>query len=247
MIRLMAYNVNGALDAAAVTTVLAAVRPDIACVVETPGRLALRRIARNADLHAVARAGRRRLGTAILVGERARVLSSARLDLPGLAGSPDRAAAHAIVGVGSLRLSVLSAQLGLRPDARVAHALELERFLAGIDVPAVLAGDLNEPPGGPTVGHLSRSLTDAFADAGEGHGETYPTPEPTARHDFVFLSPELIAERCWVPSAPPVDVASHHRPVVVELSTSDSELDRRASGADELHERRRNDTAESAA
>lgn len=226
MIRLLVYNVNGAVDAAAVTKVLAALRPDIACLVETPSRIGLRRIAAAVDLRTASRAGRRRLGTAVLVGERVRVLSTGQVPLPSIAGSPERAAAQAIVGAGSLRFSVIAAQLGLRPDTRLAHGLELERFVGSVDVPTVLGGDLGEPPGGVTVQRLTATLQDAFAVAGQGRGETYPTPAPTARHDFALVSPDLEIERCWVPDQPPVDMASHHRPLVVELATSDSDVDR---------------------
>lgn len=226
MIRLVAYNVSGGLDAGSVTAVLTALRPDVACLVETPGRLNLRRMAQAAGLQVASRAGRRRLGTAVLVGDRTRVLSSAGVALPGVAGSPDRAASHAIVGVGSLRLSVVAAQLGLRPDARLAHAEELERFLGSVDVPGVLAGDLSEPPGGTTAARFADLMTDAFAAAGRGRGETYPTPDPSARHDYVFVDRELTVERAFVPTDAPVDVASHHRPVVVELAVPDTEVDR---------------------
>lgn len=226
MIRLVTYNVNGAVDTAAVTSVLKALRPDVACLVETPGRVALRRLATAADLQTATRAGRRRLGTAILVGDRVRVLSDAAVTLPTVSGSPARAAAQAIVGVGSLRFSVVATQLGLRPETRLAHGIELERFLGTVDVPSVVAGDLSEPPGGPTVHRLARSLQDAFAVAGQGRGETYPTPHPSVRHDFILVSPDLGIERCWVPTDPPIDEASHHRPVVVEFATSDSDVDR---------------------
>lgn len=226
MIRLVAYNVTGAVDAAAVTTVLTSLRPDIVCLVETPGRLALRRLAGASDLSVATRAGRRRLGTAILVGERIRVLSEGVVELPGVEGSPSRSAAQAILGAGALRLSVIATLLGLQPATRLAHGAELERYVASVDVPSVIAGDLGEPPGGATVRRLGDTFEDAFAVAGRGPGETYPTPHPTARHDFVLTSPELAVERCWVPTDPPVDVASHHRPVVAELATSDSGADR---------------------
>ena len=226
MIRLVAYNVTGAVDAAAVTTVLSSLRADIVCVVETPARLALRRLAGAADLRIASRAGRRRLGTAILVGERVRVLSDGVVELPGVEGGPDRSAAQAILGAGALRLSVVATLLGLQPATRLAHAAALERFVGSVDVPSVIAGDLGEPPGGPTVQRLGATFQDAFAAAGRGSGQTYPTPNPTARHDFVLASRELVVERCWVPSESPVDVASHHRPVVVELATSDTDADR---------------------
>lgn len=226
MIRVVTYNVNGALDDGAVADVLRSLTPDVVCVQETPARLRLRRIARDAGLSVAVRAGRRRVGTAVLTGERVRVLSHARVPLTRLEGSPDRSLAHAIVGIGGLRLSVASAQLGMRPDGRPVHARDIERHLAGVGSPAVLGIDLNEPPSGPTARHLCQALADAFTTAGEGRGETYPTPDPSARPDHLLLDPSLTVERCHVPTFAPIDRASHHRPVVVDLSEADDEASR---------------------
>lgn len=225
MTRLVTWNVNGALDPGAVGRVLAQLEPDIVALIETPSRLGLRRLARATELRVIARAGTRRVGVAILAGERCRVLSTAVVELPGVEGSPDREAAHAIIGVGPLRLSVVGVQLGLHPEVRMAHAARLERFIATIDLATVLAGDLSEPPGGPAVQRLTGLLDDAFARAGTGSGMTYPTPEPTARHDYVLVAPSLHVETCWVPSEAPIDTASHHRPVVVVLGGPDSSAD----------------------
>lgn len=221
MIRVVAYNVNGALDAIAVGSVLADLEPDVVCLLEAPGRLPLRRIARAASLHLAVRAGRRRLSTAVLVSERARVLSATRHELSTPAGVPTRPVAQAIVGVGSLRLSVAAVQLGMRPEVREENAAELERILASVEVPSVLGCDLNESPRGIVATRLSEVLQDAFATAGTGRGETYPTPDPSTRQDFVFVDRQLTVSRASVPDRSPIDVASHHRPVVVDLAAAD--------------------------
>lgn len=225
MIRVVSYNVNGALDPAAVVRVLERLDPHVVCMVETPARLPLRRIARRAGLTVAATAGRRRLGVAILVAHDARVLSTHRYGLSRHQGVPDRTAVHAIVGVGGLRLSVLATQLGLRPEVREQHARELLGILGRVDAPGVLGGDLNETPGGPCLTRLTRVLDDTFAVAGEGRGETYPTPDPTARQDYVLVAPTLAVGRTFVPAEPPVDVASHHRPVVAEIAATRQELE----------------------
>lgn len=226
MIRVVSYNVNGALDDGAVAEVLRSLAADLVCLQETPVRLRLRRIARDAGLDVAVRAGRRRVGTAILTGERVRVLSTARVPMTRLEGSPERALAHAIVGVGGLRLSVASGQLGMRPDGRPVHARDIERHLSSVGSPAVLGIDLNEPPSGPTARHLGEVLVDAFSAAGDGRGETYPTPDPSARPDHLLLDPALTVERCHVPTHAPIDRASHHRPVVADLSDADREAAR---------------------
>lgn len=244
MTRLVTWNVNGALDPGVVGRVLAHLEPDVVVLVETPSRLGLRRLARATDLRVIARAGTRRVGVAVLAGERSRVLSTAVVELPGAEGSPDREAAHAIVGVGQLRLSVLGVQLGLHPEVRAAHAARLEQFIATIDLPTVLAGDLSEPPGGPVVQRLTALLDDAFAVAGTGDGTTYPTPEPTARHDYVLVAPSLHVHSCWVPAEPPIDTASHHRPVVAVLGGPDSGADTAAPDPEQVREDSEDDSEE---
>lgn len=223
MIRVVVYNVSGALDAGAVGSVLADLRPDLACLVEAPSRAGLRRVSRTAALSPVVRAGRRRVSVAILAGERVRVLSQSRHELTSPPGAPARHAAHAIVGVGGLRLSVVAAQLGMRPEVREENRRQLEELLAGVDAPNVLGVDLNESPKGAVAARLGRHLQDAFAVAGEGRGETYPTPDPSTRQDFCYLDTSLTVRRAHVPSHPPIDVASHHRPLVVELAATGAE------------------------
>jgi endonuclease/exonuclease/phosphatase family metal-dependent hydrolase len=223
VIRVVTYNVSGASDPGAVGRVLAALRPDVVCMLEAPSGRGLRRVARAAGLATVVRAGRRRTSTAILVGERVRVLSHARYGLTAADGSPPRHLAHAIVGVGGLRLSVAATQFGMRPERRLDDTAEVERLLAGVELPSVLGVDLNESPKGPVASRLAQVLQDAFAVAGTGHGDTYPTPDPSSRQDFCFVDRALTIGRAHVPADDPVDVASHHRPVVVDLAGSETE------------------------
>lgn len=226
MIRVVTYNVNGAIDTAAAATVLATLAPDIVCLLEAPSRFPLRRIARAAGLTVVERAGRRRLSTAILVGHETRVLSHDRFELPSPSGVPARHLAHAIVGVGGHRLSVAATQFGMRPEQREHNLVEVERILDAVELPTVLGVDLNESPNGAVAARLAELLQDAFAVAGSGHGETYPTPDPSTRQDFCFIDHALAIERAHVPTAAPVDIASHHRPVVVDLAGPDADDDR---------------------
>lgn len=218
LFRVMAYNISGGREADALAQVLRGLRPHVVCVSEAPGRFALARLARRANLRLVVRAGKRRWGSAILVDPDVHVLSHTRHVLSAPDGVPDRVATTAIVTSGGVRIAVLAVQLGLRPEVRRTHAVRLEEILAGVDAPAVLAGDFNENAGGPAAEQLAEVLQDAFAVAGEGPGETYPNPDPSARRDLLFIDRSLAVVRCWVPSAPPVAVASHHRPVMAELA-----------------------------
>lgn len=227
----MAYNISGGREATALGEVLRGLRPDIVCVSEAPGRLALGRLARRSNLTVVCRGGKRSWGSAILAGHGVHVLSRGTFDLPAPDGVPDRVAAKAIVTSGGVRLAVVSTQLGLRPEVRETHARRLEDVLASIDAPAVLAGDFNETASGSVAQRFAEVLTDAFAAAGEGRGETYPNPDPSARRDLVFVDRSLAVVRCWVPSISPIGVASHHRPVVVELASPDEVADRSSASA----------------
>lgn len=221
MIRVVTYNVSGGLDVGAAGQVLATLEPDVVGVMEAPGRRATRRLARAAGLEVADRSGPRRLALALLVSERIRVLSHHEHKLESPPGVPDRLALHAILGVGGMRLSVLVTQLGLRPEVRLEHARSLEGVLAKVDAEPLVLADLNEAPGGEVVRQFSDVLQDCFAVAGEGRGETYPTPDPTVRQDYVLAGRGLAVGRSFVASDPPVDVASHHRPCVVELAAAD--------------------------
>lgn len=227
LIRLIAYNLSGGHESQALAEVLRGLRPDLVCVSEAPGRMALRRLAKRANLEVVSRGGKRGWAAAILAGQAVHVLSRGTVDLPAPDGVPDRVAAQAIVGSGGLRMAVVATQLGLRPEVRQDHAERLERALADIDAPAVIAGDFNETPSGAVATRFAEVLADAFAVAGEGRGETYPNPDPVARRDLVFVDRSLAVVRCWVPSVSPIGVASHHRPVVVEIAAPD-EVPRRS-------------------
>lgn len=215
--RVAAYNLSGLLDPGATATVLRTLECDLVCAVETPGRLALQRLARRTGLEVVGRAGRGRLTVAVLASDRVRVLSSSHHDLTRPAGLPPRSCAQVIASVDGVRVAVIAVQLGLRPEARLQHAAELADLVGKIDAFAVVAGDLNEPPGGVATERLGGLLADAYAVAGEGRGATYPNPDPVARRDYVFIAPTLEVTRAWVPDEPPVALASHHRPVVADL------------------------------
>lgn len=218
MIRVVVYNVSGGQEWRAVRDVLRHLEPDVVCLIETPPRFALRRIARRSALEIAVRAGPRRLGVAVLTGDRVRMINSVDHELSDHEGSPARAVAQAIVGVGSARLAIFAAQLGLEPEIRTEHRVELEQHLARIDVPALVGVDLNEPPGGPNVNRLGEVLVDAFAFAGDGSGLTFPNPDPITRKTFLFVDRSLAVRRAWIPHDPPVGTASHHRPLVVELA-----------------------------
>jgi endonuclease/exonuclease/phosphatase family metal-dependent hydrolase len=219
--RVVTYNVSGGLDPEAAGTVLRSLEPQIVCLLEAPGPTRLRTIARTAALEVAERSGRRGSGAAVLVHPDARVRATSRVPLTVPRGVPRREAAHVIVGVGGLGLSVTAVQFGLRPEVRRTNLDELVTFLRSIDLPTVVGCDLNESVRSPVAAAMADLYQDAHAVAGVGSGLTYPTADPSTRQDFVFVDAELRVVACTVPDVPEVTVASHHRPVVVDLLAGD--------------------------
>jgi endonuclease/exonuclease/phosphatase family metal-dependent hydrolase len=215
--RLISYNVSGGLEPEAVGRILAAQRPDVVCLTEIPPAGRLRTIARAAGLDLVVRAGRRGTGTAILAAESVRVRATDLVPLTTPRDVPSRQASHAIVSVAGLGLSVTAVQFGLRPEVRRTNLDELLAYLDSIEQPSVIGADLNESVRSPVAAGLAARLQDAHAVAGTGRGLTYPTSDPSTRQDFVFVDRSLTVRAAAVLTDPPVDVASHHRPVVVDL------------------------------
>jgi endonuclease/exonuclease/phosphatase family metal-dependent hydrolase len=115
------------------------------------------------------------------------------------------------------RLTAVSAHLGLANRERERHARELTDHLAGVEGPLILGVDLNEEPDGPSTRWVAERFYDAFAEAGEGSGETLPARSPTARIDYVFSSDGVAVEAARVPGGSLVAEASDHRPVVADL------------------------------
>ncbi len=220
-LRVVTYNVSGGFDIGAAGEVLAALGPQVVCILEAPTGGRLGRLARAAGLEVAARAGRRGGGTAVLVDDDVNVRASSSLALTTPPDVRTREATHVIASARGLRLSITAVQLGLRPEVRRTNLDELTSFLGSIGHPTVVGADLNESVRGPVATDLATRYQDAFAVAGTGPGETYPTADPSTRQDFVFVGSELHVHACTVASAPPVEVASHHRPVVADIVASD--------------------------
>jgi len=218
VIRVVAYNVNGAPDVDALGEVLSRLEPRIVCLVERPSSRRMRRVGRAAGLEVAARTGRRGTGTALLVHPDVGVRTTSVVPLTTPRDVPSREAVHAIVSVGGLRLSVAALQLGLRPEVRRHNLDELTSFLDRVDAPTVIGCDLNESARAPVASALAAAYQDAHAVAGAGSGDTYPTSDPSTRQDYVFVDRELTVLGCHVPDGAAVGAASHHRPVVVDLA-----------------------------
>ncbi|RZS89534.1 endonuclease/exonuclease/phosphatase family metal-dependent hydrolase [Motilibacter rhizosphaerae] len=217
--RLLTYNVRSLRDdRAAAARVVRACAPDAVCLQEAPRfplqRWLLQRFAAECGLR-LACGGRAAHGPALLVRAGIPVDEAAAVRFRRTPGLHARGVAVARFG----DVDVASVHLGLRPDERQRNAADVLAVLRSRGSgPWVVAGDLNEPPGGPAWA--------AFAEAGlrdacpEG-GPTFPARRPARRIDAVLVSPGLRVARCIVPhdvvDGADLPVATDHLPVLAEL------------------------------
>ncbi len=109
---------------------------------------------------------------------------------------------------------VTSVHLGLDADERVRHAEVVRELVAAYQGErGVIAGDLNERPGGRAWSTLSHG----FGDPGRtADAPTYPARGPASRIDVVFV-PDGVDATSRVVTGPAVVAASDHCPVVVDV------------------------------
>ncbi|MBO0899525.1 endonuclease/exonuclease/phosphatase family protein [Cellulomonas sp. zg-ZUI22] len=217
-LRVMTYNLRGLRgDVRALVDVVRAARPDVLAVQEPPrgwrGRWLLRRFASRTGLRVVV-GGRGARTTALLVVPHRAVRGASAVRLPLTPGLTRRGAATALVD----GVRVVVVHLGLRAEERARHVdLVRRRLLHGGDGPLVVAGDLNERPGGPSWGAFGAGgLLDAASVVGVDT-PTYPADVPRLRIDVVLADARLAVLGARVPDDAGAGVASDHRPLVVDL------------------------------
>lgn len=213
-LRVMTYNLHGLHDDAdAVVAVLRAAAPDVVAVQEPPrgpgGRARLSGLARAAGLEPAVVGGGART-TALLVRTGLRVDRARAVRLSWRPGRTARGAAVAhVAGV-----RVVAVHLGLDAAERARHVDRL--LLLAATAPhhgCVLAGDLNEQPGGPSWRRLGLRLRDVTATS----GPTYSTDDLRWRIDAVLATGGLLARGARTVHDDAALRASDHLPVVVDL------------------------------
>ncbi|WP_432495105.1 endonuclease/exonuclease/phosphatase family protein [Kineococcus auxinigenes] len=231
-LRVATCNVRELLDdSRALREVLRAAAADVLCLQEVPTHpLAAHRLgdlAADAGLQVVA-AGRAGAGTAVLAAGRVDVRAAAVRALPTprlRARRPVRrrgtaeALVRVVAGAGwSVPVLVRSVHLGLDAAERVDHALRLlpDAGAAGRGAPLVLAGDLNEEPGGPARAVLTSRLSDAAELAG-GAFATFPARAPRRRIDAVLADGRLAVTAVGTPGVQGAAAATDHLAVVADL------------------------------
>ncbi|HEX6468073.1 MAG TPA: endonuclease/exonuclease/phosphatase family protein [Streptosporangiaceae bacterium] len=227
-VRLLSYNLRSLRgDPGALVRIIRALRPDVACFQEMPRFVArrekIRRFARRCGL--IVAVNRRAAGLAVCTRPDVRVLHGEYRLLTRVPRLHRRGVALAVLEIGGARLVAASTHLDLRASPRLAHAGQVlaaaGRLRGAYGAPAVIAGDINEQPGGAAWTLLARTLQDAYAIAPAGGAATFSAVQPHRRIDGVFADPEVRVIGCGVPAPPgragDYPLATDHLPVLAEL------------------------------
>lgn len=228
VLRVLSWNVHDLrAGAAAVSQVLRELRPDVACLQEAPrGPLSRHRLASLAAASGLlfTAGGRPSAGVATLTSLRVDVRTASAVPLP-VAGlrwghRPTRPRGYTLVALrlpGGGAVAVANVHLGLSQTERDDHVQRLRSHLQALGTtPLVVAGDLNEKPGGPSWSALGAGLLDAGAPAGH---PTFPAWRPRARIDAVLVDCRLEVLAAGPTPGQPAGLAgaSDHLPVLVEI------------------------------
>ncbi|MEX0869066.1 MAG: hypothetical protein WD011_05280, partial [Nitriliruptoraceae bacterium] len=183
MIRFVVYNVTGGMDPDAVARVLGDIAPDVVSVIGAPTPRSVRALRRATEYGVAVRGGRGDGATALFVRPDVLVRSVERIALTADRKVSWRVASHAIVSSGGVNVSVLAVAFGLRPESRAADFDRLRQAVSGVEPPSVLGVALNESITSTVGARFTEAYQDAFAIAGVGVGDTYPSVDPIARRD----------------------------------------------------------------
>lgn len=222
-VRVMTYNIlRAGQRGVPLHELVRAVAPDVLLVNEAPKRPLLwrrdcERLARLWGMRYVA-GGRTAGSNLILVRGPVEVRWTRSMRLPQPRFQPRRGIAVAQLRVHGILLGVVSCHLSLDAERRrheVARVLDEVPTLRG---PVVLAGDLNETPGGAVWQTI---IGAGFVDHGSSAWRTFPAAAPARRIDALLLrgTPAATVLSHGDPGVPPSlqAAASDHRPVLAAL------------------------------
>jgi endonuclease/exonuclease/phosphatase family metal-dependent hydrolase len=222
--RIVSYNVNSQRgDGEALVELVRGLDPDIVVIQEAPRRLRWRTL--NAHLahrfglvHAAG--GAPSLGNSVLTNLRVRVHESWCVQFPLTPGRHMRGAVFARCAIGGAQNFVVGGtHLATNPTERPAQAAILRRVMDDVELPLVLAADVNEEPGGSAWRTLAEGMIDSVSAAADGDPPpTFPAPAPNRRIDAVFVGDGLSVRAATVADGTLALRASDHLPVVVDLT-----------------------------
>jgi len=212
----MSYNVHGlADDRAALVSLLRDLEPDVLIVQEAPRRFRWRHkcaaLADDAGL-VVAAGGMPALGNLLLVSMRVAVHETWCTRFPLTPGRHMRGAAFARGSVRGGRFTLSGSHLATDPAERPAQAAVWKEQLSAIEGPLIVAGDLNEGPGGGAW----RMVGDGLSTVPDS-GPTFPASLPARRIDGIFVSTDITIEKYEVVDDERALSASDHLPVLADL------------------------------
>lgn len=220
--RVTTFNVRGFRDGRdRVVGVVREIEPDLLLLQETGSRRALRRFAIETGMCAVRDPWsplRRRVKNAVLVRDPWRPAPGRSVRFTrARRWYPRGALVTRVDRDGHAPVWALSTHLGLGGDERGRQADALLGLVASLGGgPVVVGGDLNATPEERVPARIRAALSDAWVDAGEGDGATFPAPAPHARIDYVFVSAALQVRAAYV-GTPDSGDASDHLPVTAEV------------------------------
>lgn len=224
-IRVATYNIfMGGRRGSVLNDAVRALRPDVLLVNESPKRPILwkRACSRLADqwrLRPVA-GGRPAGSNLVAVGPRVVVKNAGAEKLRQPFLQPRRGIAWAQLRVDGRLLGVVSCHLSLDRDRRMVEVQRILEVAASLRGPVVLAGDLNEQPGGPSWKRLRAA---GFRDPSDGSWLTFPSDEPESRIDALLVrgtTGRVLSHGDPDVPASLLAAASDHRPVLAELDLS---------------------------
>lgn len=214
-IRIATWNVHSLwAGVPAIASAIRAEESDVVLLQESGARGRLRDLGRTLGWVVVADPRvfpRRRVRNALLARPGAVEMIRSRL-VRFAAGSPLRPRGALFAEVDG-RWTAASVHLGLQGPERGRHLAELRTLLEGSAQPIVIGADLNARPEEPGPGSLGERFIDVWTAVGEGDGATFPSSAPTARIDYLFVSPAVRPLRAWTAGA----TASDHLMVVADL------------------------------
>ncbi len=223
-LRVLSYNVRSLRDdRAALGRVIRSAEPDVVLVQEAPRFLRWRslcaQLARRGNLVVVG--GGRAAGANLILSSLAvDVVSTADVLFTPDRGLHRRGTTIAVLTKHGVRFAVAGTHLDLVAGPRLRHVAELHAAIARNvpdQVPALVAGDVNDVPGSPAWQALAAVRRDAFAAAGSGAPFTFPAGAPVKTIDAVFVDPRITVTSARVLDGPDVAAASDHRPLLAEL------------------------------
>lgn len=221
--RVVVANVRGFHQArpAVVAAALGEFAPDVVLVTECGTRRRLRRFASALGMephHGSLPPFLPRVRNAVLVRPPLSVADGGLVVFDGHAPLRRQGAYFARVTGADAPFWAVTVHLGLRGEERGRHADDLMRLLGHSEPPLLVGGDLNAKPDSRVVAKLTDIGWDAWVRMGQSTGETFPSHEPVARIDYLFVSREVRVDGAMVPGGAGVRAASDHLPLVVDLT-----------------------------